>query len=101
MTTKKLAKKLRVLDPTTEPKPMSAVMAQRADTLDGKVIGILDNGKHNADKILALVEKALAKRYNLAGVVTKRKRDASKPASQDILDEMAEECQVAIVGVGD
>ena len=90
-----------VLDPTTEPEPVKASMALRPDTLDGKVLGILDNGKPNAKRLLDLVGELVTERYNLAGVVKRQKLDATKEAPQEMLDEMAEECNIAIVGVGD
>ncbi len=101
MIDKMLVKELWVLDPTSDPEPVEASMAFRPDTLDSKVLGILDNAKPNADKILDMVGEIVAKRYNLAGVVRRRKPDPSKRAPQEMLDEMAEECHFAIVGVGD
>ena len=96
-----LVKELWVLDPTTRPEPAEATMAPRLDTLEGKMVGLLDNGKPNSDRILNLVGEMLAKRYNLAGVVRRRKSNASKGVPQEIVDEMAEECDFAITGVGD
>ena len=96
-----LVEGLWVLDPTIDPEPVEASMAPRPDTLDGKVVGFLDNTKPNADKILSMVEELMAKRYNLAGVIRKRKPAASKGAPQEMLDEMAKKCHFVIVGVGD
>ena len=101
MTVETLVKGLLVLDPTTEPESVQATMAVRPDTLDEKVVGLLDNSKPNAGVILDMVAELLAKKYNLARVVRGRKSSASRGAPQEILDEMAEECNVAIVGVGD
>ena len=101
MTAEKLVRKLIILEPTTDPEPVAVSITARPDTLDGKVLCLLDNSKPNADKILEVVAGELAKRYNLSGVVRKRKFDLSKRAPQDMLDEIAEECDVAIVGVGD
>ncbi len=101
MAVKALVKELWILDPTTQPETVPARMAIRPDTLDGKVAGLLDNSKPNANKILDLVVKLVAKKYDLAGVVRRRKLTASKGAPQELLDEMAEECHFAIVGVGD
>ena len=92
---------LLVLDPTTSPEPVEVTTAPRPDTLDGKVMGLLDNGKLNAGRVLDLVGEIIARKYNLAGVVRKRKADASHGAPEAMLDELAEECQFAIVGVGD
>ena len=101
MAVETLVKELWVLDPTTEPDPVEASVAPKLDTLNGKVLGILDNTKPNADRILDMVVELIAKRYKLAGVVKRRKPSASKGAPQEILDEMARECDFVIVGVGD
>jgi len=92
---------LLILDPTTEPEPVEFSMAPRPDTLDGKVLGLMDNGKANAGKILDLFAEELTKRCKLAGVVRKRKSDPSKPAPQAMLDELAEKCQIVVAGIGD
>ena len=56
------ATRLAVLDPTVEPIPAHAVVAQRPDTLDGKVIGLLANGKRNSVELLEAVSEVLADR---------------------------------------
>ena len=101
MAVETLVKGLLVLDPTTQPEPAEATMAPRLDTLEGKVVGLLDNSKPNSDRILDLIGELLAKRYNLAGVVRRRKPNAGKGVPQEMANEMAEECDFAIVGVGD
>lgn len=101
MSVEPFVKELWVLDPTTEPDHVEASMALRPDTLDGKLLGILDNAKPNADKILDMVGEVVATSYNLAGLVKRQKPDPTRGAPQEILDEMAEQCHIAIVGVGD
>ena len=101
MSTSPSVKELWVLDPTIEPETVQGSMAPRPDTLNGKVLGLLDNSKPNADKILDMVAELVAKRHNLKGLVKRQKPDADKGASQEMLDEMAEKCHIAIVGVGD
>ena len=101
MAVETLVKELWVLDPTTEPDPLEASAAPRLDTLNNKVLGILDNAKPNADRILDMVAELIAKKYELAGLVKRRKPGASRGAPQEILDELARECDFVIVGVGD
>ena len=101
MTDKKMAEELSILDPTVVTEPIKVMMASRLDTLDGKVACILDNGKFNSDKILDLIGDEVVERYKLARVVKRRKPDSSRGAPQEMLDEIAEECDFAIVGVGD
>ena len=68
--------------------------------LAGKVVGLLDNTKEQADIILETIGEALRKRYGVADVVIRRKEYFSKPATAELIDEMAKKVQVAIAAVG-
>lgn len=92
---------LYVLDPTSGPDPMLVEMAPRVDTLDGKVIGLVDIGKHNSGNILDQIANSLSEKYKIAGLVKMRKDNPGRPSPSQTLDELAEQVQVAIVGVGD
>ncbi|MBI1845898.1 MAG: hypothetical protein HYR86_02870, partial [Candidatus Rokubacteria bacterium] len=59
---------VRFLDPTVAPDVGEATAATRVAGLDGKVIGLLSNGKVNADRLLDLVREGLAARYRLRRV---------------------------------
>ena len=95
------AERLRVLDPTVQPIPAEGVVADRPETLDGKVIGLLANGKLNSEEILALTQEVLADRYEFKGVVARNKRNASRPCPEEIIDELVAQCDVVITSSGD
>ena len=95
------ATRLQVLDPTVEPIPQDAVIAPRPETLDGAVVGLLANGKHNSPEILEMVQEILADRYDFEGVVFRNKGNASRPCPSDIMGDMAEQCDVVITASGD
>ena len=95
------ATKFEVLDPTVESIPADAVIASRPETLDGVVVGLLANGKHNSDVILDMIHEILADRYEFKGVVARNKGNASRPCPEEIMDEMAEQCEVVITSSGD
>ena len=95
------AERLRVLDPTVQPIPAEGVVADRPETLEGKVIGLLANGKLNSEEILALTQEVLADRYEFKGVVARNKRNASRPCPEEIIDELVEQCDVVITSSGD
>lgn len=95
------AERLQVLDPTVQPIPSEGVVADRPETLDGKVIGLLANGKLNSEEILALTQEVLADRYEFKGVVARNKRNASRPCPEEIIDELVEQCDVVITSSGD
>ena len=93
--------RLEVLDPTQEAIPQHAVLAPRPDTLDGKVLGLLSNSKRNATEMLQMVHDVLADRYEFARVVAMDKGNASKPCPKDIMQELADQCDVVITASGD
>lgn len=93
--------RLQVLDPTVEPIPAEAIVASRPDTLDGKVLGLLANGKPNSVEILDMVHEILADRYEFKQVIAKNKGNASRPCPADLMEEMAEQCDVVITSSGD
>jgi hypothetical protein len=63
------ATRLRILDPTVDPVVERARLAARLDSLDGKVIGLYNNSKLNAERLLELVAEGLRARYSIAGFV--------------------------------
>jgi hypothetical protein len=49
---------------------MTVTLAPRLDRLEGRRIGLWNNGKLNAKELLAQVEAELRSRHEIAGVVT-------------------------------
>ncbi len=64
-----MVEKLRVLDPVGELVMVALQPAPRLDTLDGKVIGLYNNQKLNAEKLLDMVQGLLEKRHRLKGFI--------------------------------
>jgi len=75
-------------------------MAARPVNLSGKVVGLLDNTKEQADIILQTVGDALCERFGVERLVIRRKEHYSKPATLEIINEMADQVDVAIAGLG-
>jgi len=95
-----MAGNLGFIDPTAGGSGLKIAMAQRPKELAGKVVGLLDNTKEQADVILETVGDVLRKRYGVARVVIRRKEHYSKPATAAIIDEMAKEVQIAAAALG-
>ena len=57
------AQRLRLLDPTVSPTIEPSGLAPRLDSLDGKVIGLYNNQKPNAARLLEAVGEELRERY--------------------------------------
>ena len=91
---------LGFIDPTAGGSRVRIALAPRPMDLAGKVVGLIDNTKEQADVILATVAEALRTRYGVAKVVIRRKEHFSKPATEALLNEMAKEVQVAAAALG-
>ena len=91
---------LGFIDPTAGGSRSRIALAPRPMDLAGKVVGLLDNTKEQADVILATVGEVLRERYGVAKVVIRRKEAFSRPATEALLNEMAKEVQVAAAALG-
>ena len=91
---------LGFIDPTAGRSGSRIALAPRPMDLAGKVVGLLDNTKEQADVILETVAHALRERYGVAKVIIRRKEFFSKPATEELLNEMASEVQVAAAALG-
>jgi hypothetical protein len=91
---------LGFIDPTAGGGRVRIARAPRPADLAGKVVGLLDNTKEQADVILEAAARELERRYGVARVVMRRKQYFSRPAPAAMIDEMAREVQVAIAALG-
>jgi hypothetical protein len=69
--------------------------------LRGKVVGLLDNSKPNADKLGERFAELLQERFGVANVVTRRKITAQQGAPKHYLDELAAQADFVLSGLGD
>jgi len=69
--------------------------------LRGKVVGLLDNSKPNADKLAERFAALLKERYGVANVITRRKITAQQGAPKEYLDELASQADFILSGLGD
>ena len=95
-----MTRELGFIDPTVGGGNVRIPLAPRPMDLAGKVVGLLDNTKEQADIILATVAETLRERYGVRKVVIRRKDHFSRPASEDLINEMAKEVQVAAAALG-
>jgi hypothetical protein len=91
---------LPFIDPTRGATKTQLQRAPRPMDLAGKVVGLLDNTKEQADIILAAIGDDLRRRYGVADVLVQRKEYFSRPARPELLDDMARRVQVAVAAVG-
>ena len=97
-----IVKTVTLFDPTAPRGDPEAVPARAGlPGLEGVVVGFIDNAKPNFDHLVDDLSGLLVGRYGVRRVVKRRKRSASVPATPEVLDELAGECDVVITGSGD
>jgi hypothetical protein len=91
---------LQVLDPTNEVVPPVGQPAQRLDTLRGKTVGMISNGKEGTKTFFAHLDELLRTEFGVANVVTRVKSNYSAPADPHIAAEIAG-WDAVVTGIGD
>ena len=90
----------RVLDPTPGTAPPVGQPAPRLDTLKGKTVGFISNGKEGTKGFFRHLEKILKDDYGVANVVLRTKSNYSAPADRHIADEI-KTWDAVVSGLGD
>ena len=95
-----MAEELWFVDPSAGGNKTKIPLAPRPIDLVGKVVGLIDNTKEQADVILETIAHELKTRYGMKEVIIEKKEAFSKPATAAQLDSMAKRVQVAAAAVG-
>ena len=74
---------------------------QRPTDLNGKTLGLLENHKANSDKVLHELGSLLKEKYELKDVVYLSKHSASLPTKRETVQEILDQVDVLITGIGD
>ncbi len=80
---------LVVLNPTPDAPPVPARIAPPLVSLEGRTVGLLDNGKFNVAPFLDCVEALLRDEYGVRDIVRRRKANQNAPAPAALLAELA------------
>lgn len=94
-----LQKGILILDPTEGPVTQESELVPRLNTLEGRVLGIINNSKPNSDLLLRGIAERLQKDYRLE-IIWVDKTNASLPAPPSILEQL-KSCHAVLAGVGD
>ena len=92
---------MRLYDPTASGPPRHLYRAAKLASLEGKTIGILENGKLNAPEMLQEVAALFAARHGCKVVAMYHKSNASAPAPAELLVKAAAEVDFLVTGLGD
>jgi hypothetical protein len=92
--------KIRFLDPRSSVDPHHAPLVSALDTLEGKVIGIIDNGQSNSTAMFKELAALLRRNYSHAEVLLITKPTHMQGAPAAVIEDMARRCDVVITGLG-
>jgi hypothetical protein len=76
-------------------------MAARVGKLDGLRLGILDNTKWNANKLLRQLRDDLQKEHKLKAVNYYRKESFSRFADPKLIEQIRAENDIVVTAIGD
>jgi hypothetical protein len=85
---------------STTPK-RKAFRAPALATIEGMRIGVLENGKLNAEEMLNEVAALFVERYGCTVRTLASKKNASAPAQANTLVQVAQEVDFLLTGLGD
>ncbi len=89
-----------ILDPTTQAVTQTMRFAPRPASLQAKRVGLVENTKHNSDRLLAKIGEILKTEYGVAETRMWRKRGSGVPAHNEIITELKRSCDVMVAGIG-
>ena len=76
-------------------------LARRVATLEGRIVGLVDNSKAGTRPFLDRVEELLRREHGVARTVRYAKKAAALPAPDEMLEAAGRECDVVINGIAD
>jgi hypothetical protein len=90
-----------VFDPRGRVEAERLMPAPRVPALDGLRLGVLDNTKWNANRLLRKTAARLEERFQFAAVNYYRKESFSKAADPALIARIAAENDIVLTAIGD
>ena len=92
---------LTIFDPRGRVDVERVELAPRAATLQGLRLGILDNTKWNANRLLRKTAALLEERHGIAAVSYYKKESFSKVADPALVAQIAADNDIVLTAIGD
>ena len=97
----RLSEELITLDPRDTATEQRQRIAPRLADLNGKVVGLLSNNKHNSEELLRMVADMMGERYSIKGVIEANKGNAGIPAPPEMIEDLVSRCDVVIAATAE
>ena len=92
---------MKLVDPTGLAPEQNHRRAPKLASLDGKVVGLLSNGKLNADLLLEETARLFEDRHGCRVNRITYKQNPSAPAEVETIEAVAAECDFMLTATGD
>ena len=91
---------LKFLDPRVTINPKDQPLVPGLDTLEGKIIGIIDNGQANSTMMFQELAQLIQEKFHTREVLFKTKPTHMQGAPRPIMEEILSQCDAVITGLG-
>ena len=92
---------IEVLAPVAGVADHAAPLAKRVPSLEGRVVGLLDNSKAGTRPFLDRVEELLRREHGVRTVIRYAKRAAALPVPDEMLEAATRQCDMVVNGIAD
>jgi hypothetical protein len=91
---------IKFLDPRAAVNPKDRPLVPGLEALDGKVIGIIDNGQANSTTMFQELANLMQEKFHTKEVIFKTKPTHMQGAPKPIMEEILNRCDAVITGLG-
>ena len=92
---------VNLLNPLDDGGISAKYLAPRLETLSGKTMGLLSIGKNGSDVFLQRVEELVCEKFDVADVVRFNKPTFTRPAPEELINQLANQCDFIVEGLAD
>jgi hypothetical protein len=91
---------IKFLDPRANVNPQDRPLVPGLYTLEGKVIGIVDNGQSNSTDMFKELAELIEEKLHAKEVLFRTKPTHMQGAPKPIMEELINRCDAVITGLG-
>jgi hypothetical protein len=91
---------IKMLDPRGSINLKDRPLVPGVDTLEGKVIGIIDNGQSNSTTMFQELAKLMEEKFQPKEVIFRTKPSHMQGAPKTLMEDFVNRCDAVITGLG-
>lgn len=91
---------IKFLDPRATVNPKDRPLVPGLESLEGKTVGIIDNGQANSTTMFQELAKLMEEKFHTKEVIFRTKPTHMQGAPKPIMEEILNRCDAVITGLG-